>query len=53
MYDQAHLKILLHESGFRDVLERGYLESRIPEIAEVESAGRILDGAGFVMEALA
>ena len=52
MYDEAHLVLLLHASGFREANVRGYLDSRIPEIAEVEDPGRVLDGAGFIVEAL-
>lgn len=53
MYDEALLTQLLAARGFCGVESRGFLESRIPEIGEVEDAGRILDGAGFVMEAVA
>lgn len=53
MYDESHLVRLLQDSGFREAHPCGYLQSRIREIAEVEDAGRVLDGAGFVVEALA
>jgi SAM-dependent methyltransferase len=53
MYDEAHLAHLLSAQGFREVAPRGFLDSRIPEIGDVEVAGRILDGAGFVLEAVA
>jgi hypothetical protein len=33
------------------VSERGYLQSEIPGIEEVEEAGRVLDGAGICVEA--
>lgn len=52
MYDQSYLTRLLENCGFKEVEARGFLESRIPEVADVEDAGRVLDGAGFIVEAL-
>lgn len=52
MYDAPLLSHDLTALGFREVSERACLDSRIPEIGHVEQAGRILNGAGFVVEAL-
>ena len=53
MYDEAFLMHLLHATGFREACVRSFGESLIPEVMEVEDPGRVLDGAGFVVEALA
>lgn len=52
MYDVPLLQQDLMEAGFRDVSEHTYLDSRIPEINEVEQPGRVLYGAGIIVEAL-
>jgi SAM-dependent methyltransferase len=51
MYDAPLLIRDLKEAGFREPVERGYLESLIPAIGEVERSGRVLNGAGFIVEA--
>jgi SAM-dependent methyltransferase len=51
MYDVPLLISDLEYSGFRDGAEHFFLESRIPEIREVERAGRVLNGAGIIVEA--
>lgn len=50
MYDAPHLLGLFHQAGFVCAMPRGYLESAIPNIAEVERSSRVLDGAGIVVE---
>lgn len=50
MYDAESIAQLLTESGFVDVRNPAYLESRIENIGSVEQASRILDGAGIVAE---
>ncbi len=50
MYDPAYLSLLMTESGFVDVCERGFSDSGIPEIGSVESAGRVSPSAGFAVE---
>jgi SAM-dependent methyltransferase len=50
MYDSDSLIRYMENSGFAAVRERGYLESDIPGIAEVEEAGRVLDDAGICVE---
>lgn len=44
MYDRDSLETLLSDAGFRELAPRGYLESRIPNIADVERANRFEDG---------
>lgn len=51
MYDPAALGALLKGAGFTQPELRGYLESALPYLAEVESRDRIENGAGFAMEA--
>jgi SAM-dependent methyltransferase len=50
MYDSDSLIRYLEEAGFAGVSERGYLQSEIPGIEEVEEAGRVTDGAGVCVE---
>ncbi len=52
MYDVPLLVKDLKDAGYREVSETSYLDSRIPEISDVERAGRVLDGAGIIVEAL-
>jgi len=52
MYDLPSLSLRLALAGFSDIRGMGYLESRIPETPQVERAGRILEGEGFVIEAM-
>jgi SAM-dependent methyltransferase len=49
MYDAPTLIRRMEEAGFKDVRQMGYLESRIPDIGEVEQEMRVLDG-GLVVE---
>lgn len=53
VYDVPHLRALFHEAGFSCAVPRGYLESAISNIAEVERASRVLDGEGIVVEGTA
>jgi SAM-dependent methyltransferase len=50
MYDSDSLAHYLEEAGFAGVSEKGYLQSEIPGIEEVEQASRVLDGAGVCVE---
>jgi SAM-dependent methyltransferase len=50
MYDSDSLLHYMEEAGFTAVSERGYLQSEIPGIAEVEEPGRVLEGAGICVE---
>jgi SAM-dependent methyltransferase len=50
MYDAASLEALFARAGFGEIRKADYLDSRINRIAEVESAGRILNGEGVVVE---
>ncbi|MEY4886332.1 MAG: hypothetical protein RL151_1641 [Bacteroidota bacterium] len=52
MYDVPLLISDLKDVGFRASAEQFFLESRVPEISEVERAGRVLNGAGFIVEAM-
>ena len=52
MYDEALLLRDLQAAAFAEATEKSFLDSRIPEIGDVERAGRILNGAGFVVEAI-
>ena len=49
MYDHESLGAHLTLAGFREVARRGFLESRIPEIAEVEARARVENG-GLAVE---
>jgi hypothetical protein len=51
MYDADSLAHYLQEAGFTAVSERGYLQSEIPGIEEVEESERVLNGAGICVEA--
>jgi ubiquinone/menaquinone biosynthesis C-methylase UbiE len=51
MYDSDSLVRHLENAGFTGVSERGYLQSDIPGIEEVEDAGRVLGGEGICIEA--
>lgn len=50
MYDSDSLVHYMKDAGFASVSERGYLQSEIPAIGEVEVADRVLDGAGICVE---
>jgi FkbM family methyltransferase len=50
MYDSDSLIHYMKEAGFVAVSEKAYLQSEIPGVAEVEEAGRVLDGAGICVE---
>jgi predicted SAM-dependent methyltransferase len=50
MYDSDSLIGYMERAGFAEVREKGYLESDISGIEEVEEAGRVLDGAGICVE---
>ena len=50
MYDAESLAHHLREAGFEDVEARGYLESRISGLEEVERADRVLEGQGIAVE---
>jgi SAM-dependent methyltransferase len=50
MYDADSLVQYMESAGFAAVSEKGYLQSEIPGIAEVEEAGRVVDGAGICVE---
>ena len=50
MYDANSLRQLFESAGFRSVRQADYLDSRIGRIAEVEDAGRILNGEGLAVE---
>lgn len=49
MYDAESLSAHLSAAGFREVARRGFLESRISTISEVESRARVEDG-GLAVE---
>jgi hypothetical protein len=51
MYDSDSLIRYMETAGFAGVGERGYLQSEIRGIEEVEEAGRVLEGAGICVEA--
>jgi SAM-dependent methyltransferase len=50
MYDSDSLCSYMREAGFADVRARGYLESEVPGVAEIEVAERVLNGAGVCVE---
>jgi SAM-dependent methyltransferase len=50
MYDSDSLIHYLADAGFAQVSEKGYLQSEIPAIEEVEAADRVLDGVGICVE---
>jgi SAM-dependent methyltransferase len=51
MYDRSYLAECLATAGFSEIQEAAFLQSRIPEIAEVELPGRVGAGLGFGFEA--
>lgn len=50
MYDAESLTARLEAAGFADVEERGYLDSRIEGIEEVELRTRVIDECGICLE---
>jgi SAM-dependent methyltransferase len=50
MYDSDSLIRCMESAGFAAFRERGYLQSDIPGIEEVEEKERVLDGAGICVE---
>jgi ubiquinone/menaquinone biosynthesis C-methylase UbiE len=50
MYDSDSLIHYMENAGFAEVGEKGYLQSEIPGIEEVEDASRVLDGTGVCVE---
>lgn len=50
MYDSDSLIQYVQDAGFVEVEQKGFLESRIPGIEEVEEAARVLNGAGVCIE---
>jgi ubiquinone/menaquinone biosynthesis C-methylase UbiE len=50
MYDSDSLIHYVEEAGFTAVCERGYLQSEIQGIEEIEEPGRVLEGAGICIE---
>lgn len=50
MYDADSLIFCMEQAGFVEVAEKGFLESDIAGIAEVEDEGRVLGGAGVCVE---
>lgn len=52
MFDGESLAWHMRDAGLVDVEPRGYLESRIPGIADVEKPGRIEGGQGVAVEGM-
>jgi ubiquinone/menaquinone biosynthesis C-methylase UbiE len=52
MYDSESLVHSLSIAGFREVMEKKFLQSDIPGIEQVENEGRVLNGAGVCVEAV-
>jgi hypothetical protein len=52
MYDKESLVLIFIEAGFRGVEARGFLESRIAGIEQVEEASRVKNGAGVCVEGI-
>ena len=50
MYDAESLQARVEAAGFRDVRERGYLDSDIEGIRDVELRKRVIDECGVVVE---
>ena len=50
MYDSHSLAKLMTEAGFSSVSEKGFCQSDIPGIADVEVGPRVLNGAGVCVE---
>jgi len=51
MYDSDSLACYVEQAGFAEVAEKGFLQSAIQGIKEVEDPERILGGAGICIEA--
>lgn len=52
MYDAESLVAHVRSVGFEHVAERGFRESRIPDIDAIEHPGRVLRGEGICVEAV-
>ena len=52
MYDAESLVAHVRSVGFEEAAERGFLESRIPDIDRIEHPGRVLGGEGICVEAV-
>jgi len=50
MYDGPALVRLVTSCGFIDASERNYHDSLIPEIRQIESPERVLNGSGIIVE---
>jgi hypothetical protein len=50
MYDCVSLIRYLELAGFEQVSQKGFRQSEIPGVEEVEDPGRVLDGAGICVE---
>jgi SAM-dependent methyltransferase len=50
MFDEESLVHHMTESGFIDCRRRGYLDSEIPDVGDVELASRVESGQGLVVE---
>jgi SAM-dependent methyltransferase len=50
MYDADSLTLHLEEAGFVNVREKGFHDSVIDDIAAIEEADRVLEGAGICIE---
>jgi hypothetical protein len=52
MYDADSLSRYLRQAGFQHVVTKGFRESLISGIQEVEQPTRVLDGEGICVEAM-
>lgn len=52
MYDGDSLVAHVRSVGFAEAAERGFCESRIPDIDRIEHPGRVLQGEGVCVEAV-
>ena len=52
MYDAKSLKQLLAEVGFVDITNPTAFEGRLPELQQIESPSRVLNGAGIIAEGI-
>ena len=52
MYDDDSLIRYFSLTGFVDVQEMDFLQSRIERIEQVEDGGRVLNGAGICVEGI-
>jgi hypothetical protein len=50
MYDCVSLIRSLELAGFAEVSQKGFRQSEIPGIEEVEDPARVLDGVGICVE---